>query len=120
MKTLPRRRHAPTVDSTLRPLLSEYRAKHPKSETALIEHAYDVAREAHRDQVRRSGDPYIAHPVGVALILADLGLDDTTLAAALLHDSVEDTSVTLDDLAAEFGPDLTAIVDGVTKLDRLE
>ena len=97
----------------------------PRARTAaptptLIEHAYEVARDAHRDQVRRSGDPYIAHPVGVAMILADLGLDDVTLAAALLHDAVEDTSVTLADLDAEFGPDVAAIVDGVTKLDRLQ
>ena len=70
--------------------------------------------------MRRSGDPYIAHPLGVAMILADLGLDDVTLAAALLHDAVEDTSVTIDDLVADFGPDVTAIVDGVTKLDRLQ
>src|SRR5205823_12483540 len=90
------------------------------ADTTLIELAYDVARDAHRDQVRRSGDPYIAHPLGVALILSELGLDDVTLAAALLHDAVEDTSVTLADLEEQFGPDVAAIVDGVTKLDRLQ
>ena len=79
-----------------------------------------VARDAHRDQMRRSGDPYIAHPLGVAMILADLGLDDITLAGALLHDAVEDTALTLDDLVDQFGDDVGAIVDGVTKLDRLE
>jgi len=63
----------------------------------MIEHAYDIARDAHREQVRRSGEPYITHPVGVALVLADLGLDDVTIAAALLHDAVEDTTVTKDD-----------------------
>src|SRR3954471_9877767 len=122
MKTvLPRRRqHSHHVDSTVRPLLDEYRERHPKSETALIEHAYEVARDAHIDQVRRSGDPYIAHPVGVALILAELGLDDVTLAGALLHDAVEDTSVTLKSLEEQFGADVAAIVDGVTKLDRLQ
>src|SRR3954465_11236288 len=122
MKTvLPRRqKHQHTVDSTLRPLLEEYRERHPKAETGLVEHAYEVARDAHSDQVRRSGDPYIAHPAGVALILAELGLDDVTLAGALLHDAVEDTSVTLDDVVDDFGPDLAAIVDGVTKLDRLQ
>src|SRR5690348_601733 len=108
----PRHQHA-HADSTLRPLLAEYRSHHPRSETALVEHAYEVARDAHRDQVRRSGDPYIAHPVGVALILAELGLDDVTLAGALLHDAVEDTTVTFDDVARDFGPDLAAIVDGV-------
>ena len=79
-----------------------------------------MARDAHRDQMRRSGDPYIAHPLGVAMILADLGLDDVTLAGALLHDAVEDTALTLADLVDTFGEDVAAIVDGVTKLDRLE
>src|ERR1700704_3894070 len=110
----------PGVDSALRPLLESVRAGDDQHETSLIEDAYELARDAHRDQVRRSGDPYIAHPLGVAMILADLGLDDITLAGALLHDAVEDTSVTLDDLQARFGPDVAAIVDGVTKLDRLE
>src|SRR4051812_48289344 len=121
MKTvLPRRQKHHHVDSTVRPLLDEYRERHPKSDTELIEDAYEVARDAHKDQVRRSGDSYITHPVGVALILAELGLDDVTLAGALLHDAVEDTSVTLADLEEQFGPDVAAIVDGVTKLDRLE
>jgi GTP pyrophosphokinase len=119
MKTaLRRNRHH--VDSTVRPLLDEYRARHPKADTGLIEHAYEVARDAHDSQVRRSGDPYIAHPVGVALILAELGLDDVTLAGALLHDAVEDTSVTIENVVDDFGSDLAAIVDGVTKLDRLQ
>ena len=120
VKTVLPRRHKAPVDSTLRPLLDAFHERHPRADTTLIEHAYDVAREAHNDQVRRSGDPYIAHPLGVAVILADLGLDDVTLAGALLHDAVEDTSVTIDDLVADFGPDLAAIVDGVTKLDRLQ
>ena len=115
-----RRSGHPNVDGALRPLLASVRSGDPQRETALIEDAYEVARDAHRDQVRRSGDPYIAHPLGVAMILSDLGLDDITLAGALLHDAVEDTSVTLDDLKARFGPDVAAIVDGVTKLDRLE
>ncbi len=86
------------VDGALRPLLASLRSGDDGRETDLIEKAYEVARDAHRDQVRRSGDPYIAHPLGVAMILSDLGLDDITLAGALLHDAVEDTSVTLDDL----------------------
>jgi len=110
----------PNVDGALRPLLASVRQGDDERETDLIEDAYEVARDAHRDQVRRSGDPYIAHPLGVAMILSDLGLDDITLAGALLHDAVEDTSVTLDDLRERFGPDVAAIVDGVTKLDRLE
>ena len=109
-----------TTDRAVRPLIERYRVRRPDAETALIERAYVVARDAHRDQMRRSGDPYIAHPLGVAMILADLGLDDVTLAGALLHDAVEDTSLTLDDLVRDFGADVAAIVDGVTKLDRLE
>ncbi len=121
MKTvLPRRHQRPQVDSALAPLLTSFHEKHPRADTTIIEHAYEVARDAHKDQVRRSGDPYIAHPLGVAVILADLGLDDVTLAAALLHDAVEDTSITLDDLVSDFGDDVTAIVDGVTKLDRIQ
>jgi guanosine-3',5'-bis(diphosphate) 3'-pyrophosphohydrolase len=109
-----------TTDRAVRPLIERFAARRPDADTGLIERAYIVARDAHRDQMRRSGDPYIAHPIGVAMILADLGLDDVTLAGALLHDSVEDTALTLDDLVADFGSDVGAIVDGVTKLDRLE
>ena len=79
-----------------------------------------MARSAHAQQVRSSGDPFITHPLAVAEILADLGLDDITIAAALLHDAVEDTHVSLDDLVHEFGDDVATIVDGVTKLDRLQ
>jgi guanosine-3',5'-bis(diphosphate) 3'-pyrophosphohydrolase len=116
---LPWRRH-PHVDDELVPLRTAYRERHRRADTALIDRAYVVARDAHAEQVRRSGEPYIAHPVGVALILADLGLDDVTLAGALLHDAVEDTTLTLDDVEHEFGRDVAAIVDGVTKLDRLQ
>src|SRR5918994_753013 len=115
---LPWRRHH--VDVEVAPLIAAYRDRHRKGDTALIEQAFEVARVAHVDQVRRSGEPYIAHPLGVAMILADLGLDDVTIAAALLHDAVEDTTVTDEDLQARFGPDVAAIVDGVTKLDRLQ
>ncbi len=78
-----------------------------------------VAERCHRGQKRKSGDPYITHPVAVATILAELGLSGTTLAAALLHDTVEDTSYTLADLKAEFGPEVAMLVDGVTKLDKV-
>jgi len=120
VKTVLPRRHRAPVDSALSPVLDAYVHRHPKAETALVEHAYELARDAHKDQVRRSGDPFIAHPLGVALILAELGLDDVTLAAALLHDAVEDTTLTLDDLTGDFGDDVAAIVDGVTKLERLQ
>ncbi len=115
---LPWRRHH--VDVAVAPLVAAFHEHHRKSDTDLIERAFDVARDAHADQVRRSGEPYIAHPLGVAMILADLGLDDVTLAGALLHDAVEDTVVTRDDIEAAFGADVAAIVDGVTKLDRLQ
>src|SRR5436190_16280428 len=116
------RRHGKSagLDSAVRPLIDSVRARNSRADSALVERAYEVARDAHRDQVRRSGDPYIAHPLGVAMILSDLGLDEVTLAGALLHDAVEDTSVTLKSLEEQFGADVAAIVDGVTKLDRLQ
>jgi len=113
-----RRQHA--ADDLLDPLIDRYREYHRRADATRIERAYAVARRAHADQVRRSGEPYIAHPAGVALILAELGLDDVTLAAALLHDAVEDTEVTLENVEGEFGAEIAAIVDGVTKLDRLQ
>jgi guanosine-3',5'-bis(diphosphate) 3'-pyrophosphohydrolase len=109
-----------TVDAELGPLVNAYLERHRRGDTTLIEHAFVMARDAHREQVRRSGEPYITHPVGVALVLADLGLDDVTIAAALLHDAVEDTTVTSADIERELGGDVAAIVDGVTKLDRLQ
>ena len=116
---LARRRSEPP-DALLVELLDRYRARQPKASTDRIERAYEVAKAAHAGQLRKSGDPYITHPVGVASVLADLGLDDVTLAGALLHDAVEDTNISLSDLEADFGPDVAAIVDGVTKLDRLK
>src|SRR6478735_2474784 len=95
-----------TVDAELAPLVNAYLERHRRGDTTMIEHAYDIARDAHREQVRRSGEPYITHPVGVALVLADLGLDDVTIAAALLHDAVEDTTVTKEDIERELGADV--------------
>ncbi|MCU1462437.1 MAG: (p)ppGpp synthetase, RelA/SpoT family [Acidimicrobiales bacterium] len=120
-RVLPWRRSiAPdVVPPELVPLLARFRERHPKADTGLITRAYEVAQRAHADQVRKSGEAYIHHPIAVAGILADLGLDDVTLAAALLHDAVEDTGVTVDDVAVEFGDEVGAIVDGVTKLDRV-
>ncbi len=115
---LPWRRHH--VDVEVAPLVATFHERHRRADTQLIEAAFEVARTAHAEQVRRSGEPYIAHPLGVAMILADLGLDDVTIAAALLHDAVEDTALTSEDLGARFGGDVAAIVDGVTKLDRLQ
>ena len=113
-------RTAVESDPILAPLLAAYRLRHPKAPAQRIIAAYELGAQAHTGQARKSGEPYITHPVAVATILAELGLDDITLAAAILHDAVEDTGVTLDDLVLKFGPDVAAIVDGVTKLERLQ
>jgi guanosine-3',5'-bis(diphosphate) 3'-pyrophosphohydrolase len=113
-----RRNHQPPADEVA-PLLQAYRLRHPKAPTALITRAYLRSADAHRGQLRSSGEPYVHHPLAVAGIVAELGLDDVTVAAALLHDTVEDTSLTLDDVRRSFGADVAEIVDGVTKLDRI-
>ncbi|MFV0462035.1 MAG: RelA/SpoT family protein [Nostocoides sp.] len=107
------------VDPALDPLFAIIRATHPKADLSLVARAYEVAEHAHDGQMRKSGDPYITHPLAVATILAELGLPPTTLAAALLHDTVEDTDYSLDTLRAEFGVEVAKLVDGVTKLDRV-
>ena len=117
-RVLPWRRQAPD-EGILAPLLNAYRTRHPKADVSLILRAHEVAAQAHSEQLRKSGEPYIHHPIAVATIVAELGLDDITVAAALLHDAVEDTGVTLEDVSAEFGPVVASIVDGVTKLDRV-
>jgi len=101
-------------------LIRTVRTHHPKADIAIIERAYAAAERAHRGQFRKSGEPYITHPVAVAQILADLGIGSKTLAAALLHDTVEDTDYTLDLLRADFGDEIAMLVDGVTKLDKLK
>jgi GTP diphosphokinase / guanosine-3',5'-bis(diphosphate) 3'-diphosphatase len=103
----------------LDPLLRTVRATHPRADTAVLERAFEVAARAHAGQKRKSGDPYITHPVAVAAILAELGMTPPTLAAALLHDTVEDTDYTLDQLRKDFGDEVTMLVDGVTKLDKV-
>ncbi len=117
-RVLPWRRQVQTADA-LRPLLSAFRSRHPRDETARIIRAYEAAAAAHEGQLRNSGEAYISHPLAVATILAGLGLDDVTVSAALLHDAVEDTRFGLAEIETEFGPDVAAIVDGVTKLDRV-
>ncbi len=120
VRVLPWRRQAtPTPSVDLAPVINAYRRIYPRGDVSVITKAYTVAEEAHRPQVRQSGEAYIHHPLAVARIVAELRLDDVTIAAALLHDAVEDTAVTLDDIDRDFGPVVTAIVDGVTKLDRV-
>lgn len=120
-RVLPWRRHndQPTA-SELAPLLASYRRRHPKSSVSTINRAYEVAAEAHRTQLRGSGENYINHPLAVARIVADIGLDEISVAAALLHDAVEDTELTLADVVRDFGAEVAEIVDGVTKLDRIQ
>ena len=103
----------------IEPLLQAVRTNHPKADLGLLERAYATAEQAHRGQLRKSGDPYITHPVAVATILAELGMTPPTLAAALLHDTVEDTAYSLEQLRAEYGPEIAMLVDGVTKLDKV-
>jgi GTP diphosphokinase / guanosine-3',5'-bis(diphosphate) 3'-diphosphatase len=104
----------------LEPLLRTLRQYHPKADTKIVERAYERAAYLHREQRRRSGDPYITHPLAVATILAELGMTASTLAAALLHDTVEDTEYSLDALREEFGDEVASLVDGVTKLDKVK
>ncbi|MBQ0027156.1 MAG: bifunctional (p)ppGpp synthetase/guanosine-3',5'-bis(diphosphate) 3'-pyrophosphohydrolase [Lachnospiraceae bacterium] len=101
-------------------LIARVRKYHPSDDISLIEKAYEVAGTAHAGQVRKSGEPYIVHPLYVAIILADLEMDKETVAAGLLHDVVEDTEWTTADVAEEFGEDVAHLVDGVTKLDNLQ
>ena len=101
-------------------LIDRVQKYHPSDDISLIEKAYQVARDAHKDQLRRSGEPYIIHPLCVAIILADLQLDKESIVAGLLHDVVEDTIMTEEEIEKEFGADVALIVDGVTKLERIK
>jgi GTP pyrophosphokinase len=100
-------------------VVNRLRESQEGSDTSVVERAFEVAERAHKGQLRKSGDPYITHPVAVAEILLDFGLDANSIAAALLHDTVEDTSYSQESLRKDFGPEVASLVDGVTKLDRL-
>ena len=104
----------------LEPLIKTVRSTHPKADLRVVERAYDTAERFHEGQKRRSGDPYITHPLAVATILAELGMTPPTLCAALLHDTVEDTPYTLNQLRQDFGDEVAHLVDGVTKLDKVK
>src|SRR3954462_8531396 len=108
------------VPAVLEPLLKTLRANHPKADTRIVQRAYEVADRCHRGQFRRSGDPYITHPLAVATIVAELGMEEPTICAALLHDTVEDTALGLDEVRREFGDEVAMLVDGVTKLDKVK
>jgi GTP pyrophosphokinase len=119
-RVLPWRRNQSVVVEELVPLLSAYRSRHPKGSVAQVTAAYEMARAAHQHQSRMSGEGYISHPIAVARIVAEIGLDEVSLVAALLHDAVEDTEITLADVEASFGTEVAGIVDGLTKLERLQ
>jgi len=119
-RVLPWRRNQSLVVEELVPLLSAYRSRHPKGSVAQITAAYEMARAAHQHQSRMSGEGYISHPIAVARIVAEIGLDEISLVAALLHDAVEDTEITLADVESSFGVEVAGIVDGLTKLERLQ
>src|SRR6476469_357441 len=110
----------PSSNPVLEPLFRAVRANHPKADLALLERAYHVADKWHTGQMRKSGDPYITHPLAVTTILADIGMTEPRLVAALLHDTVEDTPYTLDQLRTDFGDEVAVLVDGVTKLDKVQ
>ena len=107
------------TDTLVGPLISSLRESHPSSRFSDVERAYEIAKVAHTGQLRKSGEDYITHPVAVSLILAELGLNDTTIIASLLHDTVEDTPYSLKQLRSDFGDEIANLVDGVTKLDKL-
>ena len=112
--------YAAASSPVLEPLARTIRVAHPKADLRPVQRAYEIAEAAHEGQRRRSGDPYITHPLAVTTILAELGMDTTTLVAALLHDTVEDTPTTLSGVREEFGEDVAHLVDGVTKLDKVK
>ncbi|SJM54022.1 bifunctional (p)ppGpp synthetase/guanosine-3',5'-bis(diphosphate) 3'-pyrophosphohydrolase [Gulosibacter sp. 10] len=107
------------ADPEISPLIRLIRRHDPKADVALVQRAYETARHWHKGQYRRSGEEYITHPVAVATILAELGIGPVTIAAAILHDTVEDTGYALDELRADFGDEIAMLVDGVTKLDKV-
>ena len=109
----------PKINPVLGPLISVHRRFHPRADLALLNRAYATAEKLHEGVKRKSGEPYITHPLAVATIAAEIGMDTTTVVAALLHDTVEDTDYSLDELSHDFGSEVARLVDGVTKLDKV-
>ena len=108
------------IDRTIEDVIKQAKMHNRKSDSKLIMRAYKYALENHGDQKRKSGEPYIIHPIQVAYTLAELGLDDATICAALMHDLAEDTAVTLNDISSEFSPEIAEMVNGVTKLAKIK
>ena len=117
---LPRLFSRSETGGALERILRALRQTNPRADVAIVERAYQVAKTAHEGQLRKSGEPYITHPLAVAEILVELGIGAKTIAAALLHDTVEDTAYTLEAVTRDFGAEIGLLVDGVTKLDRLK
>lgn len=109
----------PKINPVLGPLISVHRRFHPRADLALLNRAYATAEKLHEGVKRKSGEPYITHPLAVATIAAEIGMDTTTVVAALLHDTVEDTDYSLEELSRDFGSEVARLVDGVTKLDKV-
>ncbi|WP_304504305.1 bifunctional (p)ppGpp synthetase/guanosine-3',5'-bis(diphosphate) 3'-pyrophosphohydrolase [Corynebacterium sp. ACRPH] len=109
----------PKINPVLGPLISVHRRFHPRADLALLNRAYATAEKLHEGVKRKSGEPYITHPLAVATIAAEIGMDTTTVVAALLHDTVEDTDYSLEELSRDFGSEVSRLVDGVTKLDKV-
>ncbi|MEQ1878837.1 MAG: HD domain-containing protein, partial [Bdellovibrionia bacterium] len=107
------------VPKSVEELLEKIREFNPTADLDFIRRAYDFSEKAHSGQIRRSGEAYISHPLGVAGILADLRLDLASIATGLLHDTVEDTDVTLKDIETNFGSEIAHLVDGVTKISQI-
>ncbi|MEM7341989.1 MAG: bifunctional (p)ppGpp synthetase/guanosine-3',5'-bis(diphosphate) 3'-pyrophosphohydrolase [Actinomycetota bacterium] len=118
-RVLPWRRERRQTEDHIAPLVERYTGPDAERQIDVVARAYRMAAKAHSGQRRRSGEPYISHPLAVARIVADLGLDEVSVASALLHDAVEDTRIELEDIQRAFGSDIAAIVDGLTKLDRV-
>ncbi len=118
-RVLPWRRHSESLSGEFDVLLETFLGNYPDGDPDPIRRAFTIAEMAHEGQVRKSGEAYIHHPIAVARLVADLGFDATSIMAAMLHDALEDTPITRDELVSEFGEDLALIVDGVTKLDRM-
>ena len=108
------------MEKRIKALIEKIRTYEPEADLTLVKRAYTIAKKAHLDQYRKSGEYYIFHPLGVANILAELKLDATSIAAALLHDVVEDTDTSLDDIKKEFGKEVAELIDGLTKLSQIE
>ena len=109
-----------TQNYTIKDILDKVKKNKRWPDTKIIQKAYNYALQHHGDQLRKSGEPYIIHPTNVAYLIAELGLDEKTICAALLHDVVEDTDVKNEDLVNEFGQEIADMVDGVTKLKKIE